>query len=44
MLDGLGVETGVSLEAVLAASSFIESRIGHPLPSRVYRAHRATRR
>ena len=34
MLDGLGIETGVSLEKVLAASRFIEQRLGHPLASR----------
>ena len=38
MLDGLGVETGVDLRAVVEASAFIESHIGHPLPSRYYRA------
>jgi isopropylmalate/homocitrate/citramalate synthase len=38
MLDGLGVETGVSLPALLDASAFIESRLAHPLPSRYYRA------
>ncbi len=38
MLDGLGVETGVSLPALLAASRRIEPRVGHPLPSRYYRA------
>jgi hydroxymethylglutaryl-CoA lyase len=42
LLDGLGVETGVSLPKLLEASAFIESRIGHDLPSRVYRASRAT--
>ena len=40
MLDGLGVETGVHLPRLLEASAFIEARIGHPLPSRVYRATR----
>lgn len=40
MLDGLGIETNVSLSALLEASSFIESRLGHPLPSRYYRATR----
>ncbi|HTL45488.1 MAG TPA: hydroxymethylglutaryl-CoA lyase [Vicinamibacterales bacterium] len=34
MLDGLGIETGVSLAKVLAASQFIEQRLGHPLASR----------
>lgn len=44
MLDGLGVETGVDLDALMAASSFIGERIGHPLPSRVLQATRATAR
>ena len=43
MLDGLGIETGVNLNAVMAASQFIEPRIGHPLPSRYYRAAVARR-
>jgi isopropylmalate/homocitrate/citramalate synthase len=34
MLDGLGIGTGVSLEKVLAASRFLEPRLGHPLASR----------
>jgi hydroxymethylglutaryl-CoA lyase len=34
MLDGLGIETGVSLDKVLAASRFIEKKIGHLLASR----------
>jgi hydroxymethylglutaryl-CoA lyase len=38
LLDGLGIETGVSLDAVVEASRFIEARIGHRLPSRYYRA------
>jgi hydroxymethylglutaryl-CoA lyase len=38
MLNGLGVTTGVDLEALIDASRFIESRIGHRLPSRYYRA------
>lgn len=38
MLDGLGVETGVSLETVVQASRAIEGVIGHPLPSRYVRA------
>jgi hydroxymethylglutaryl-CoA lyase len=41
MLDGLGVDTGVDLRGLLEASSFIESRIGHPLPSRYYQASKA---
>ena len=43
MLDGLGIGTGVDLPALMAASRFIESRIGHPLPSRVFRAAAAAR-
>ena len=38
MLDGLGIETGVSLDGVLAASRYVEALIGHALPSRYYRA------
>lgn len=41
MLDGLGIETGVSLAALLEASRYIESRVDHPLPSRYYRAAQA---
>ena len=40
MLDGLGIETGVDIGALTDASSFIESRLDHPLPSRYYRATR----
>jgi hydroxymethylglutaryl-CoA lyase len=43
MLDGLGVKTGVSLSALLEASRFIEPKVGHPLPSRYFRARQATR-
>jgi hydroxymethylglutaryl-CoA lyase len=38
MLDGLGIATGVSLAGIINASRAIEPHIGHPLPSRVYRA------
>jgi hydroxymethylglutaryl-CoA lyase len=44
MLDGLGIATGVSLTALLEASAFIEPLVGHPLPSRYYRASRASAR
>ena len=37
-LHGLGIDTGVDLEAVVAASRGIEPHVGHPLPSRYYRA------
>ena len=38
MLDGLGIETGVSLEGVRDASRVIEPALGHPLPSRYAQA------
>ena len=37
-LDGLGIETGVDLQTLVDASAFIEPQVGHPLPSRYYRA------
>jgi hydroxymethylglutaryl-CoA lyase len=43
MLDGLAIETGIDLNAVVEASAFIESRIGHLLPSRYYRAASSAR-
>ena len=42
LLDGLGIETGVSIDGVVKASSLIAPHIGHPLPSRYYQAARAT--
>ncbi|MBI2829433.1 MAG: hydroxymethylglutaryl-CoA lyase [Acidobacteria bacterium] len=42
LLDGLGVVTGMRLEAIAAASRAIEPHLGHPLPSRVFRAMQAT--
>jgi hydroxymethylglutaryl-CoA lyase len=41
MLDGYGIETGVSLEKALAASRFIEPKIGHALASRYAAASRS---
>lgn len=38
MLNGLGIESGVSIDAVAAASRAIEARLDHPLPSRFLRA------
>jgi len=38
MLHGLGIETGVSLDAVAAASRFIETTLDHKLPSRYLQA------
>jgi hydroxymethylglutaryl-CoA lyase len=42
MLDGLGIETGVDLNAVVRASLLIAPALGHPLPSRYLQARRAT--
>src|SRR5262249_36834183 len=41
MLDGLGIETGVSLTALSGASAFIESKLDHRLPSRFAQAIRS---
>jgi hydroxymethylglutaryl-CoA lyase len=41
MLDGLGIETGVALRGVVEASLYVESAVGHALPSRYLRASRA---
>lgn len=38
LLDGLGIEHGVSLEGVLAASRYIVEAVGHPLTSKVFQA------
>ena len=43
MLDGLGVETGVSLPVLSRASAFIGERIDHRLPSRYAQAVAAAR-
>ena len=41
MLQGLGLARGVDLAGVVRASASIEGALGHPLPSRYYRAARA---
>jgi hydroxymethylglutaryl-CoA lyase len=43
LLDGLGIASGVDLEGVAAASRAVEPRVGHPLPSRMFRALQSTR-
>jgi hydroxymethylglutaryl-CoA lyase len=40
MLDGLGIETGVSIGRVMAASLAIERHLDHALPSRYVQAER----
>jgi hydroxymethylglutaryl-CoA lyase len=41
MLDGMGIETGVSLTALSRASAFIESKLDHRLPSKFAQAVRS---
>jgi hydroxymethylglutaryl-CoA lyase len=41
LLNGLHRTTGVDIELVAAASSPLESLVGHPLPSKYLQAHRA---
>ena len=41
MLDGLGIETGVSLTALSAASAFVGTKLDHRLPSRYAQAWQA---
>jgi hydroxymethylglutaryl-CoA lyase len=43
MLHGLGIDTGVDLDAVTRASAPLEPLIGHPLPSRYAQAAKAQR-
>ena len=43
MLDGLGIATGVSLDSVMAASTALAPRLGHPLQSRYVHAAQASR-
>ena len=38
MLNGLGIETGVDIDAVASASRFIETKLDHALPSRFLQA------
>jgi hydroxymethylglutaryl-CoA lyase len=44
MLNGLAIETGVSLERLIDASSFIATRLDHALPSRYAQAASASAR
>ncbi|HSC27892.1 MAG TPA: hydroxymethylglutaryl-CoA lyase, partial [Vicinamibacterales bacterium] len=44
MLNGLDIETGIDLAALVKASAFIEPCVGRPLPSRYYRAARSAKR
>jgi hydroxymethylglutaryl-CoA lyase len=42
MLDGMGVETGVDLAAMVAAGAFISRAVGHQTASHVARANMAS--
>lgn len=42
MLEGMGIRTGVSMEGVLKARTFIEGVLGHSLPSRLGKIRSAT--
>ena len=44
MLNGMGIETGIDLDAVLAAGAFIRGLIGRPAVSRVAQARGAAAR
>ncbi|MDQ3168735.1 MAG: hydroxymethylglutaryl-CoA lyase [Acidobacteriota bacterium] len=44
MLDGMAISTGVDRATVAAASRALESKLGHPLPSRLLQADHAARR
>jgi len=43
MLDGLGIESGVRLDALVAAGTIVERAVGHRLPSRYSQAARSAR-
>jgi len=43
MLHGMGIETGIDLEKVAAASRLIATRLGRELPSRYLKAAGAVR-
>jgi hydroxymethylglutaryl-CoA lyase len=44
MLDGLGIRTGVDLDAIFETSAEMQGAIDRPLPSRYFQATRATAR
>ena len=43
MLNGLGADTGVSLDKLSEASAFVATRLDHRLPSKYAQANAATR-
>ncbi len=38
MLEGMGIETGIDLEALITAARRLESIVGHPLPGQVMKS------
>jgi hydroxymethylglutaryl-CoA lyase len=44
MLEDMGVETGVDLDAVIEVSRLVEELVGHPVPGRVSKAGPRTKR
>ncbi|HXN08380.1 MAG TPA: hydroxymethylglutaryl-CoA lyase [Candidatus Acidoferrales bacterium] len=42
MLDGMGIETGVSLDKVVRASALLATQLDHPMTSKYYQAAVAT--
>ena len=38
MLGGMGIDTGIDLQALVAASTFVSSIVGHDLPSKYWKA------
>mgnify|MGYP000002900021 CR=1 FL=1 len=38
LLNGMGIETGIHLPAVIAVAEWLEQRLGHPLPGQVMKA------
>lgn len=40
MLDGMGIESEVSLDKILSAAAFIQEKIGRPIPSHNLQAHK----
>ena len=43
MLEGMGISTGVDLDALCAASSRVSSLVGHEMPSKYLKAHQGLR-
>jgi isopropylmalate/homocitrate/citramalate synthase len=44
MLDGMGIETGISLDKVVGASALLAAQLDHPLTSKYYQAATAKAR